>query len=366
MTPTVTMGVLGSAVVPPTPGYRLFTWGAAANGLLGNGTTTPNVTSPTQIGSDANWQQVSLTAQHALAIKGGKLYAWGHNGSYQLGDNTTTTRTSPVEISADTDWQSVAASAGYSLAVKGGKLFTWGSAASGVLGNGTTQPNVRVPTQIGTDTNWLSVQARGSVATGIKTDGTLWVWGSNSNGGTARGFTSGTTQVPTKVGTDTDWLAIRTLGQTSIAIKTNGKLYSWGSALNGRLGNGTTSPDVLVATQVGSATDWVTIGSGVDNAAAIKSNGTLWWWGWENQVAFQNVTTPTQIGSDSDWSFVGHFFTHWHFIKTNKTLWARYANSFGQIGDGSTSFRASPVQVGTAADWVMVSGGTANSTVGLR
>jgi alpha-tubulin suppressor-like RCC1 family protein len=83
----------------------LWTWGTATNGRLGNGTTTPDVLSPAQIGSD-------------------------------------------------TDWTAITAGNGYSMGIRDGKLFTWGSAANGRLGNGTTTPAVTSPAQIGSDTNW--------------------------------------------------------------------------------------------------------------------------------------------------------------------------------------------------------------------
>jgi alpha-tubulin suppressor-like RCC1 family protein len=119
-----------------------------------------------------------------MAIReGGTLWAWGFNGHGRLGDGTTTNRSSPIQIQTGTTWTSVSAGAFYTVSkMQNGMLWAWGLNGSGQLGDGTTT-NRFFPIRVRTETEipWASVSVGTfhSVATG--TDGTVWVWGMNSN-----------------------------------------------------------------------------------------------------------------------------------------------------------------------------------------
>jgi alpha-tubulin suppressor-like RCC1 family protein len=303
---------------------RLFTWGDNTSGRTGQGTTSGTTNTPTQVGSDTDWQTVSISA-HGLAIKGGKLYAWGAAANGRLGNGTTTPDVSaPTEINGDTDWQWVASGNIHSVAIKGGKLYTWGSNANYRTGQGTNLGETTTPTQVGSATNWKKVVSGGGATIALDNDGKLWSVGANANGGTGQGTTSGDTTALTQIGSDSDWqdmapstgacfhaiknnqlrgwgrnlsgqigdnstttrsshvlvdsnsgwvLARGNSGNVdgngfSLAIRDN-KLFTWGAAAAGRLGNGTTTPDVLVPTQVGTATDWKAV-TGQSHAQAIR------------------------------------------------------------------------------------------------
>lgn len=302
---------------------KLYSWGDNTNGRTGQGTTSGTTNTPTQVGSDSDWTAVSGNA-YGLAIKGGKLYAWGSAANGRLGNGTTTPDvSSPTEINSDTDWEGVCAGASHSVAIKAGKLFTWGSNANYRTGQGTNSGDTTTPTQVGSATNWKKVVSGGGATIALGTDGKIWSVGANANGGTGQGTTSGDTTALTQIGSDTDWediapstgaafLAINNgqlwawgrnlsgqLGDNSTTARSspvlidsnsgwklpnspgnisgngfslatrNGALYTWGAAAAGRLGNGTTTPNVLVPTQVGSDTDWKAV-SGLDHAQAIK------------------------------------------------------------------------------------------------
>jgi alpha-tubulin suppressor-like RCC1 family protein len=92
----------------------LWAWGQNNNGQLGLGDTTGR-TSPTQVGTDTNWASVStggITAggNHSLGVRtDGTLWAWDNNGQGRLGLGDTTNRTSPTQVGTDADWADVAA-----------------------------------------------------------------------------------------------------------------------------------------------------------------------------------------------------------------------------------------------------------------
>ncbi|MCL2679967.1 MAG: hypothetical protein FWF11_00595, partial [Coriobacteriia bacterium] len=81
----------------------------------------------------------------------------------------------------------------HSLAIKDdGTLWAWGSNSDGRTGFGLTTGNQTTPLQVGTATNWTHVSASGTYSLGLRSDGTLWSWGFNGNGTTGLGTTTGT------------------------------------------------------------------------------------------------------------------------------------------------------------------------------
>jgi alpha-tubulin suppressor-like RCC1 family protein len=206
----------------------LWAWGGNYSGSL-IGTETPvNITSPTQIGTETNWQYVTTGYAYTLATKtDGTLWAWGGNRG-QLGDGTTIMRINPVQIGTDVNWASVSAGYNHVLALKtDGTLWAWGMNAYGQLGDGTTIDKF-VPIQIGTDTNWTLVSAGGvdtiDFSIALKIDGTLWAWGNNARSGQLGDGTTIDRNIPTQIGTDTNWQDAYAGGLHTIALKTDGTL----------------------------------------------------------------------------------------------------------------------------------------------
>lgn len=194
-------GVMGAIKTNGT----LWTWGQAGSGALGNGTTYPNLTWPTQVGTSTNWKQISSSYLNFAAIKtDGTLWAWGHggstgyDGSYALGLGTTGHRSSPTQVGTATNWKVVRCGygvpgGGSRYAIKtDGTLWTWGN-------------GIATPTQVGGLTNWKDVSVgMGGIVAAIKTDGTLWTWGNNGIGQLGLGDRINVTS-PVQVGSLTTW-----------------------------------------------------------------------------------------------------------------------------------------------------------------
>lgn len=211
---------------------RIGVLGRNTYGQFGTGTTdgtTMNLTSVTQIGSDADWIDVSCGKYHSIALKAnGTLWAWGYNNAGQLGDGTTTNQISPVQIGTDTNWKQFDGGEDFTLAIKtDGTLWAWGNNTYGQFGNGSTTASL-IPVQIGTDNDWKVVDCGAFHAIALKTDGSLWAWGYNSSGQIGNGTTANQT-TPVQIGTDKTWKKISAGGYTSLAIKQDSILWNWGN-----------------------------------------------------------------------------------------------------------------------------------------
>lgn len=132
----------------------LFTWGNATSGGLANSTTTPNLSSPVQVGA-SSWSAVAMTVNGGMAIRvDGLLFCWGVGTSGELGDGTAVSKSSPVQVGSSL-WQSIAASASRHAVDVDSRLFAWGNSSSGQLGDGAAT-NRSSPVQVGSS-SWASV-----------------------------------------------------------------------------------------------------------------------------------------------------------------------------------------------------------------
>jgi alpha-tubulin suppressor-like RCC1 family protein len=304
-------------------------WGASSNenGVLGQNNITPR-SSPVQVGSMTNWKTVCSGNRWFLALKtDGTLWTCGYNVYGQLGDGTSG--------------------------------VTEGPGADAGLNSKSS------PIQVGSLSDWKQISAGSFHALAIKTDGTLWAWGEDTY--TSPGFGSGRLGLnypwfqysryssPVQVGSLNNWKQVAASSRASAAIKTDGTLWTWGSDNYGQLGLNNII-DYSSPVQVGSLTDWRSVSGGRFHKAAIKKDGTLWTWGENGTGALGqgdtiNRSSPVKVGALTNWKQVtcGDGWTM--AVKTDGTLWSWGRNDFGTLGLNDTTSRSSPVQVGTLTSW---------------
>ena len=346
---------------PPITYGSLYSWGLGSSGQLGLGNTT-SYSLPKQIGSLVNWTATGKANLSSFAIKtDGTLWSWGSGLSGSLGLNNTTNYSSPKQVGALTTWLYVSGSYYSAAAIKtDGTLWSWGKNNYGQLGLGNIT-DYSSPKQIGTLATWLSLACgygNGSMFA-TKTNGTLWAWGYNGYGQLGLGNTTYAISSPQQIGLLTNWLSVAMGQQSTLAIKTDGTLWSWGNGGFGSLGlNNTTN--YSSPKQVGALTTWLNIAKGVQGQAlATKNTGTLWAWGYNNfgQSGLGNTvsySSPTQVGALTNWLKVSGGLYSSAAIKTDGTLWGWGRNNYGQLGLGNATNYSSPKQVGALTNWYSI------------
>ena len=290
----------------------LWTWGGNGSGQLGINDTTDRATPVTTFAGGTNWKQVSSGVSHNAAIKtDGTLWVWGYNYYGQLGINGGGNRNTPVTTFAGgTNWKQVTANAYHNAAIKtDGTLWTWGANNYGALGiNDTTERLTPVTTFAG-GTNWKQVAGRYYFTAAIKTDGTLWTWGRNSYGALGTNDTANRCTPVTTFAGGTNWKQVAGGLYYCSAIKTDGTLWTWGSSSEGALGTGGVTSLTPVTTFAG-GTNWKQVAGGVIHSAAIKTDGTLWTWGANNYGALgindttERLTPVTTFAGGTNWKSV--------------------------------------------------------------
>jgi len=152
-----------------------------------------------------------------------------------------------------------------------GGLWNWGDNACGQLGDNSTI-NKSSPVQtVSGGTNWKQVDAGGTTAAAIKTDGTLWLWGSACRGQLGNNSTINRSSPVQTVSSGTNWKQVSAGNYHTAAIKTDGTLWLWGNAsFDGRLGDNSTINKSSPVQTVSSGTNWKQVDAGGTTAAAIR------------------------------------------------------------------------------------------------
>lgn len=352
-------------------------WGENLSGQFIDGTITSR-SSPIQILTRGNnWKQIDLSTVHFFGVKtDGTLWSGGDNGNGALGNNSTNpfAFSSPIQtIARGNDWYQVTSNYQIAQGIKSdGTLWSWGRGYSaGLHGNNTGDVNRLSPVQtITASTDWRYL---GGVGCAIKSDNSLWLWGFNTYGALGDNTTTNRSSPVQTVTVSKDWRIASRRDNIVAAIKTNGTLWVWGNNTDGQLGtNNTTNRSSPVQTITG-GNNWKAVSVTNDYMAAIKTDGTLWSWGanLSGQLGINSTSSrssPVQtVAGGSNWRFVSTGLSNTTAaIKTDGTLWVWGNNSYGQLGDNSTTQRNSPVQtVAGGSNWTFISMGQ-RGAVGIR
>jgi alpha-tubulin suppressor-like RCC1 family protein len=275
--------------------------------------------------------------------------SWGDNYYGELGDGTTTDRSRYGDINALSN-DMVQVSAGYhsGLALRGdGTVWAWGDNGAGQLGDGTTTSQ-STPVQVTGLTGVTQVAAGEGFSLALRSDGTVWAWGGNGIGQLGHGTTSDRELAPVQVTGLAGVTKISAGGYFSLALRSDGTVWAWGYNLYGQLGNGTTVSS-SVPVKVTGLTHATGIAAGYDAAVATQTNGitvlaSVWTWGGNSSGQLGDGTltghsTPERVAGINNLYLAG--VTAGPFtaavLGTDGSVWSWGNDTAGQLGNAPAS-----------------------------
>src|SRR6185295_6632740 len=266
--------------------------------------------------------------------------------------------------------QSIALGGSHSLALMSdGKVFAWGSNQNFEIGQPSTVQQSTVPVPVNGIDNVTAVVGGPGFSLVLKNDGTVWGWGSNASGQTGPPATSATA-VPHQVMGLSNVVAIAAGVQHSLAIQSDGTVWTFGDNQYGQLGDGTTTPRNAPVQAVG-LTNIIAVAGGSLNSIALKSDGTVWVWGDNRHGEMGDGTisisraTPAQVPGFNNATGVAAGIFRCAALRNDGTVWSWGDNSYGQLGDGTTTLRQTPVMASGMSGAVAVRA-AGFSTIALR
>lgn len=236
-----------------------------------------------------------------------------------------------------------------------GTVVSFGGNTQGQMGN-STRGSTDVPTPVQaliTGVRSLSVGDAALFTLALKSDGTVWVWGSNSDGQLGDGTTTSSAE-PKQVSGLTGVTAVAAGQNFALALKSDGSVWAWGANGYGQVGIGNTtnsSTNNWVPRQVSGLSGVTAIAACYEHALAVKSDGSVWAWGDNNAGELglgstgSRQTSPVQVSAISSVTQVACGSKHSVALKTDGSVWA-WGNNFDyQLGDGTQVAQSVPKQV---------------------
>lgn len=262
----------------------------------------------------------------------GKIVGWGENNYGQLGDFTFLRSEIPVHVVGLTNIVQIATGPDHSFAIDFDKnLWAWGKNESGQLGNGnSTNCNLAVQV-VGMTNSVLAVAGGYAHSLAIKTNGTVWEWGSPF--GEIEAILT-----PTHVPGLTNAISVAAGEAHSLVLLGDGTVWSWGSNGVGQLGDGTGN-DTNAPVRVSGLSNIVAICSGSAHNMALESNGVVWAWGLNNygQVSDEisgDGLAPVMVTGVTNIIGISAGEVHSIAVDADGQVWTWGDNHQGQLGNG--------------------------------
>lgn len=324
-------------------------WCAGADGTtlqLGNGATTvADQTTISRVADNAAFTSISSGYKESCGIHGdGTAWCWGDAASGRLGNGLTTpAQPSPVAVSGGHLWTQLSVGKISVCGIRNdGQLLCWGSDTDGVLGNGTGASGTTAPGLSSDADTWVGISVGSTHACGIKTDGSLWCWGKNDFGQVGVGTSTAAFQSPVEAAQPGPWVSVATGDGSTCAVKLDGTLWCWGLNDKNQAGEYLNSK---VPRKMRSNGPWMEVFMGPTSKTpcAIKIDGTGWCWGnnsqgqGANQPNIGNEYAPGIIGDPGPWVALGTGPLHGCGIKLDGSAWCWGKQDNGRRADGLTS-----------------------------
>ena len=296
----VTSVAAGGGTVCAVQYGSLKCWGANTSGQVGNGTST-NVATPQQVpGMESGISAVAVGALSTCAVKGGGVFCWGKNDTGQLGNGTNTNSLTPVAVSGlSSSVTALAGTSNHTCAIHSGAAKCWGVNTYGQIGDGTTVFTwVTTPTQVVGVEAGATALAAGSQHSCVVQAGSAKCWGQGGNGQLGDGALALRTTPVQAAGLTTGVTAISAGSSTSCAVQ-SGAMQCWGLGVSGQIGNGATTTNVATPAPVlGLPSAPTSISVGGSHTCSVSSGFAKCW----GSALFGRLGNGTTSGKFSDTS----------------------------------------------------------------
>jgi len=333
-------------------------WGQNDAGQLGDGTTTNRIGPAPVLGLDSGVAAVSASGNSACALMvAGSVRCWGSNYNGQVGDGTRVDRLAPVDVvglGSGVAQISVGVDSNCALLI-GGAVECWGANPVGNIGDGTSGNLRLTPTPVvGLSSGMVALSPSGGFVDhcALTARGGVKCWGLNRHGQLGDGTTTDRSTPVDVVGLTSGVQAIALGWEESCAITSGGGALCWGWNANGQLGNGTNRDSAVPVPVSGLASGVATLSSGADShRCAVTDAGGVKCWGYNFAGELGDGTTRTRVspvavtglGSGVTTVVTGQYFSCAVLSTGAVRCWGD--NSSGQLGDGTTVNRLTPADI---------------------
>jgi alpha-tubulin suppressor-like RCC1 family protein len=266
-----------------------------------------------------------------------------------------------VLVAGGGTWLTLSAGSSFTCGIKSDRtLWCWGTNGSRQLGDGTTTERAAPVQEKSLATNWASVDAGNAFTCATKLDGSRHCWGTNGFAQLGDGTLTSALE-PKQVDTEASWASVRAGDTAACGLRVDGALWCWGDGGVGITAQpGSESLDVEPQ-QVGASSDWQAVVMGQRFACGLRMGGALQCWGSASRAATGfgfdgDRWEPALVGNDADWTAVDiHTDAGCGLRGTELHCWGK--NTFGNLGDGSDTSRAAPTPASMGAGFSQVSVG---------
>ncbi len=331
---------------------RLWSWGSDGHAELGI-TNTGQVCIPNSVyGVKKTFCAINGYYTSSMALdKNGQVWGWGYNNKGQIGDNSVTHRNTPVSIQGSKKtFCKIGAGYNHSLAIdKTGQLWGWGYNAWNQLGlNGANTNRCTPMSVLGAKKTFCQIAGGDFYTIGLDKNGQIWSWGASSYGQLGNySIINATTPVSIQGAKKTFCKIAQNFYLHAAGIDKNGQIWSWGYNAQGELGDNSTESRCTPVSIQGAKKTFCQITSGL----AIDMYGQVWGWGSNpggkigDNTNF-NYSTPVSIqGVKKTFCYISSNYRHTLGIDSHGDVWGWGYDSSGQLGDGYSVSRMTPVRV---------------------
>ena len=290
---------------------------------------------------------------HTCALTtGGGVKCWGNNAYGQLGDGTTTTRQRPVDVSGlSSGIRAITASRSHSCALTtGGSVKCWGWNKGGQLGDGTTT-NRQMPVNVnGLTSNVQAISASSTHTCALTTSGGVKCWGVNEYGQLGDGTTTDRLTPVEVSGLTSGVQAITLVSGHTCVLTTEGGVKCWGYNYYGQVGDGTSNSRLTPVDVSGLTSGVKSIATGGAHTCALTTSGGVKCWGWNEWGQLGDGTTierwtPVDVSGLTSGVQTISAVDHTCALTMGGGVKCWGSNWYGQLGDGTTTTRPTPVDV---------------------